>query len=52
MNYKLVELLIIGIIIPSIVIIYKLAGYTLIILWVITLYCLVVYLKKSKINFI
>ena len=48
MNYKLVELLIIGIIIPSIVIIYKLAGYTLIILWVITLYCLVVYLKNNS----
>ena len=48
MNYKLVELHIIGIIIPSIVIIYKLAGYTLIILWVITLYCLVVYLKNNS----
>jgi len=48
MNFKVIELIIIGIVIPSIVIIYKLAGYTLIILWIISLYCLVIHIKYNR----
>lgn len=50
MNYKLIELITIGIIIPSIIIIYKLAGYTLIVLWIISFYCFVIYAKNNKDN--
>ena len=44
-NYKLLELLIIGLLIPTLVLVYRLAGNVILILWLITIYGSTVYIK-------
>lgn len=44
-NYKLLELLIIGLLIPTLVLVYRLAGNIILILWLITIYGSTVYIK-------